>query len=64
MQAPERKPNKSTPKKTVASETSQSIEEQTRRFLEKGGSVTEIKSGVSGQPIMGGGTTAKKHITL
>ena len=63
MQAPERKPNKSTAKKVAASETSQSIAEQTRQFLEGGGTVTSVKSGVSGQPIIAGGN-AKKHITL
>jgi uncharacterized membrane protein len=64
MQPEERKPNKPHGKKVAATETSQSIAEQTRKFLAAGGTVTEIKSGVSGQPILGGGSSAKKHITL
>jgi hypothetical protein len=44
----------------AGAETSQSINEQTEKFLNTGGKVTEIPRGVSGQP----GTTARKHITI
>jgi hypothetical protein len=44
----------------AGSETSESISEQTAKFLSSGGKVQEIPRGVSGQP----GTTARKHITI
>ena len=44
----------------VAEETSNSIEEQTARFLAGGGKVQEIPRGVSGQVA----TTGPRHITL
>jgi hypothetical protein len=48
------KPHKRTSgkKAPVAVETSLSIEEQTRAFLEAGGKVEKINSGISGQPSM------------
>lgn len=65
MQNIEKKPTKLQIKKNAATETSQSIAEQTRKFLAAGGEVTKINSGVSGQPIYGAsGAPAKKHITL
>ena len=56
------KPKTTTSKKKqpAAVETSQSIEEQTRAFLEKGGEIAEINTGVSGQQSLAG----PKHITL
>ncbi len=53
---------KSTSKKNTKQdhETSQSIEEQTARFLEAGGAVQHIPRGVSGQVA----TTGPRHITL
>ena len=39
-------------KKGAATETSLSIEEQTKAFLEAGGKVEQVNSGVSGQPSM------------
>ena len=45
----------------AGAETSQSINDQTEKFLNGGGKVTEIPRGVSGQP---GTTTARKHITI
>ena len=42
----------STKKKPVVTETSLSIEEQTKAFLEAGGQVEQINSGISGQPSM------------
>ncbi|TNG02284.1 MAG: hypothetical protein EP297_01255 [Gammaproteobacteria bacterium] len=47
-------------KKVAAKETSQSIEEQTKAFLEAGGKIDYINSGVSGQQNLVG----PKHITL
>ncbi len=47
-------------KQPAATETSLSIEEQTKAFLESGGEVTKINSGISGQQSMAG----PKHITL
>jgi hypothetical protein len=47
-------------KQPAASETSQSIEDQTRAFLESGGQIEKINSGVSGQQSIAG----PKHITL
>ena len=47
-------------KQPAAVETSQSIEDQTKAFLESGGAVEHINSGVSGQQSMAG----PKHITL
>ncbi|MCL6417680.1 hypothetical protein MIB92_18620 [Aestuariirhabdus sp. Z084] len=43
-----------------ALETSQSIADQTRAFLESGGEIEEIKQGVSGMQSMAG----NRHITL
>lgn len=39
-------------KQPAASETSESIEEQTRRFLRSGKKIQVIASGVSGQPSL------------
>ena len=47
-------------KQPAATETSQSIEEQTKAFLESGGKIEQINTGVSGQQSMAG----PKHITL
>ena len=47
-------------KQPAAVETSESIEEQTRRFLESGNKIQVIKTGVSGQASM----AANKHIKL
>jgi hypothetical protein len=48
-------------KKSAASTgTSQSIEEQTAAFLESGGEINQINTGVSGIESMSG----PKHITL
>ncbi len=47
-------------KQTTELGTSQSIEEQTKAFLEAGGKITHINSGVSGQQSMAG----PKHISL
>lgn len=47
-------------KQPVAVETSLSIEEQTKAFLESGGEIEQINSGVSGQQSMAG----PRHITL
>ena len=44
----------------ASAETSESITEQTERFLAQGGKVQQIPRGVSGQP----GTAARKHITI
>ena len=56
------KPTTTTGKKKqpAATETSTSIEEQTKAFLAAGGKVDQISSGVSGQQSMAG----PKHITL
>ena len=43
-----------------AVETSDSIAEQTRRFLEKGNKIQYIKSGVSGQPSVAVSRSARK----
>ncbi len=51
---PMRKPSQK--KSAAASETSESIAEQTRRFLQSGNKIESIASGVSGQPRF----TAKK----
>lgn len=47
-------------KQSAVAETSQSIEEQTRAFLEAGGEITHINAGVSGQQSLAG----PKHISL
>jgi len=47
-------------KQRSATETSQSIEEQTKAFLKAGGKIEQINSGVSGQQSMSG----PKHISL
>ncbi len=47
-------------KKPAATETSQSIEEQTQAFLAAGGTITQVKSGVSGQQSLAG----PRHISL
>ncbi|MEQ9463270.1 MAG: hypothetical protein RJQ10_06390 [Haliea sp.] len=44
---PQRAPAKK--KQPAAVETSSSIEEQTRMFLQSGGKIESIKSGISGQ---------------
>jgi len=47
-------------KKSPSSETSSSIKDQTKAFLEGGGEIEYINSGVSGQQSLAG----PKHITL
>lgn len=47
-------------KQPAGTETSKSIEEQTEAFLQKGGEIQVINSGVSGQQSVSG----PKHITL
>jgi hypothetical protein len=49
-----RKPTRAAAKKKqpAAVETSESIEEQTRRFLESGNKIQVIGNGISGQPSM------------
>lgn len=47
-------------KQPVAVETSTSIESHTIAFLEQGGVIEQIKSGVSGQNF----TVGRKHIRL
>ena len=47
-------------KQATATETSQSIEEQTKAFLKAGGKIEHINAGVSGQQSMAG----PKHISL
>ena len=47
-------------KQPAAIETSESIEEQTRRFLESGNKIEVVPNGVSGQ----NGGAVSKHITL
>lgn len=47
-------------KQAAATESSQSIEEQTKAFLASGGEIEQINSGVSGQQSMAG----PKHIKL
>lgn len=55
------KPKTTTKKKpSAATETSQSIEEQTAAFLKSGGEIEHINTGVSGQESLSG----PKHITL
>jgi len=56
------KPKTCPTKKTqpAASETSLSIAEQTEAFVKSGGTINEIKSGVSGQQSVAG----PKHISL
>lgn len=39
-------------KQPAAVQTSSSIEEKTKAFLEAGGEIEQIRSGVSGQPSM------------
>ncbi len=57
-----RKPTRAAAKKKqpAAVETSESIEEQTRLFLQSGQKIQVIQSGVSGQQSM----AANKHIRL
>ena len=57
-----RKPTRAAAKKKqpAAVETSESIEEQTRLFLQSGQKIQVIQSGVSGQQSM----AANKHIKL
>jgi len=57
-----RKPTRAPAKKKqpAAVETSESIEEQTRLFLQSGQKIDVIKSGVSGQTSL----AANKHIKL
>lgn len=47
-------------KAPAATETSMSIEEQTAAFLQSGGAIEHVNSGVSGQQSVAG----PKHITL
>ena len=47
-------------KQPAASETSQSIAEQTEAFLRAGGQIQQISNGVSGQQSLAG----RKHISL
>ena len=47
-------------KEPAAVETSLSIEEQTKAFLRKGGSIEQVNTGVSGQQSMSG----PRHIDL
>ena len=47
-------------KAPAAVETAKSIEEQTRAFLQAGGNIQQIETGVTGQENMPG----PKHITL
>lgn len=47
-------------KQPTATETSQSIQEQTKAFLGAGGEIKQISSGVSGQQSMAG----PKHISI
>ncbi len=56
------KPRRAAAKKKQpnASETSQSIEEQTAAFLGNGGEINYIDSGISGQQNMAG----PKHISI
>ena len=42
-------------KSAAASETSESIAEQTRRFLKSGNKIEVVESGLSGQPVLGAG---------
>lgn len=65
MKNVQKAPAKPSGKKNAATETSQSIAEQTRKFLASGGTVTKINIGVSGQPLFSNApSTTKKHITL
>ena len=56
-----RKPTRapSRPKQSAATETSESIAEQTRRYLKSGKKIQVIKSGISGQPTLAVKKTAK-----
>jgi len=47
-------------KQPAATETSRSIDEQVKAFLEGGGAIEQIKSGVSGQQSLLG----PKHINI
>lgn len=47
-------------KQAEATETSLSIEAQTKAFLENGGTIEQVASGVSGQEF----TYGRKHISL
>ncbi len=51
---------KSKAKTPAASETSESIAEQTAAFLKSGGQIEEVANGVSGQTSLSG----PRHITL
>jgi hypothetical protein len=46
-------------KSAAASETSESIAEQTRLFLASGKKIDVIESGISGQPTLGAGKPKK-----
>lgn len=50
----------SSKKPAAASETSESIEEQTKIFLKSGKKIEVIQSGISGQPTLG----ARKTVNL
>ena len=43
----------SSKKSAAASETSESVAEQTRAFLESGGKIEVIESGIGGKPTLG-----------
>lgn len=45
-------------KSAAASETSESIAEQTKRFLKSGNKIEVVESGLSGQPVLGAGKPA------
>ena len=47
-------------KQAAPTETSHSIEEQTKAFLEKGGTIEQIEAGASGQEFVRG----RQHIKL
>ncbi len=47
-------------KQPTATQTSQSIQEQTKAFLGAGGEITQVDAGVSGQQSMAG----PKHISI
>ena len=58
MATPLKAPSKK--KQPAATKTSRSIDEQVKAFLEGGGSIEKIKTGVSGQHSLLG----PKHITI
>jgi hypothetical protein len=46
-------------KAAAATETSESIAEQTRNYLKSGKKIQVIESGISGQPLLAVGKTAR-----